>query len=314
VEIDRRLCARFKAHKIAEREEIAAVLEAGADLRDMRGMRLRPLSNRSISMFCGLLGQILEQAVADELIMANPARGQHMKLASKKPVRTFLELDELADLLDTASALDGGESATTARVRELERSGKRPPSIAEGLGIAVSTVYYHLGKPTRPVGGARRAVVAGLGYAGLRVSELCDLERRSLRLHVGRLDVEDAKTPTGIREVDLTPVLRDELVAHRAWMASAGFDVSPRARVPVRRRWPAQPQQRASDAAGPSRANERASRGSRTKSAAARHAPHPAPDVYLDLAACLGRGRRVRDEPGGPCRRRARRCGSIRSC
>ena len=35
----------------------------------------------------------------------------------------------------------------------------------------------------------------------------------------------------GIREVDLTPVLRDELVAHRAWMASAGFDVSPRARV-----------------------------------------------------------------------------------
>jgi len=35
----------------------------------------------------------------------------------------------------------------------------------------------------------------------------------------------------GIREVDLTPVLRDALVAHRAWMASAGFDVSPRARV-----------------------------------------------------------------------------------
>jgi integrase len=56
-------------------------------------------------------------------------------------------------------------------------------------------------------------------------------QRRSLRLHVGRLDVEDAKTPTGIREVDLTPVLRDELVAHRAWMASAGFDVSPRVRV-----------------------------------------------------------------------------------
>ena len=116
-------------------------------------------------------------------------------------------------------------------MRGLKGSGKPPPQIAEELGIAVSTVYYHLGKPARPVGGARRAVVAGLGYAGLRISELCALERRSLRLHVGRLDVEDAKTPTGIREVDLTPVLRDELVVHRAWMASAGFDVAARARV-----------------------------------------------------------------------------------
>ena len=115
-------------------------------------------------------------------------------------------------------------------MRGLKGSGKPPPQIAEELGIAVSTIYYHLGKPARPVGGARRAVVAGLGYAGLRISELCALERRSLRLHVGRLDVEDAKTPTGIREVDLTPVLRDELVVHRAWMASAGFDVAaPRA-------------------------------------------------------------------------------------
>jgi DNA-binding CsgD family transcriptional regulator len=175
VGIDRRPCARFRAHKIAERDEIAAALHAGADLRDMRGMRLRPLSNRSISMFCGLLGQILEHAVADELIAANPARGQHMKLASTKPARTFLELDELADLLDTASALDAGESATTARVRELSGSGNRPPMIAKELGIAVSTVYYHLGKLARRVGGARRAVVAGLGYAGLRTSELCAL-------------------------------------------------------------------------------------------------------------------------------------------
>ncbi|MFL5976822.1 MAG: hypothetical protein ACJ76G_17025 [Solirubrobacterales bacterium] len=63
IDIDQRLCARFKAHKIAEREELAAAVEAGADLRDERGMRVRPLSNRSITMFCRLLGQILEQAV-----------------------------------------------------------------------------------------------------------------------------------------------------------------------------------------------------------------------------------------------------------
>ena len=35
------------------------------------------------------------------------------------------------------------------------------------------------------------------------------------------MDVEDAKTPTGIREVDLTPTLVQELNAHRAWMERA---------------------------------------------------------------------------------------------
>ena len=141
------------------------------------------------------------ELAADGFVAA--AYRHRMSRAGQPQLHTFLELDELADLLDTASALDGGESATTARVRELNASGKRPPQIAEELGIAVSTVYYQLGKPARRVGGVRRAEVAGLGYAGLRFSELCAIGRRSLRLHVGRLNVEDAKTPTGIREVDL---------------------------------------------------------------------------------------------------------------
>ena len=117
------------------------------------------------------------ELAADGFVAA--AYRHRMSRAGQPQLHTFLELDELADLLDTASALDGGESATTARVRELNASGKRPPQIAEELAIAVSTVYYHLGKPARRVGGARRAVVAGLGYAGLRISELCALERRS---------------------------------------------------------------------------------------------------------------------------------------
>ena len=55
-------------------------------------------------MFIRLLGQILDQAVEDELIAANPARGKHMRLAVEKPVRTFLEIDELADLRNFLSA------------------------------------------------------------------------------------------------------------------------------------------------------------------------------------------------------------------
>jgi integrase len=154
-----------------------------------------------------------------------------MKLASPRPARTFLELDELADLLDAASAMDRGESDKTQQVRALADSGKKPADIAAALEIAVPTVYYHLAKAQPCAGRPRRAVVSTLGYAGLRIGELCDLRRRSLRLHVGRFDVEDAKTPTGVREVDLTPVLRDELVAHRAWMVGEGMDVSPDALV-----------------------------------------------------------------------------------
>jgi hypothetical protein len=45
------------------------------------------------------------------------------------------------------------------------------------------------------------------------------------------MDVEDAKTPTGIREVDLTPRLVHEMTAHRAWMERAGHDVSSNAHV-----------------------------------------------------------------------------------
>ncbi|MFL5904301.1 MAG: tyrosine-type recombinase/integrase [Solirubrobacteraceae bacterium] len=60
---------------------------------------------------------------------------------------------------------------------------------------------------------------------------LCNLRRRALRLHVSRMDVQDATTPTGIREVDLTPTLIEELKAHRAWMERAGHDLAADAHV-----------------------------------------------------------------------------------
>jgi hypothetical protein len=157
IEIDQRLCARFKAHKIAEREELAAAVEAGADLRDERGMRVRPLSNRSITMFCRLLGQILEQAVTDGLIESNQGRGKHMKLASPRPARTFLELDELADLLDAGSAMDRGESDKTQQVRALADSGKKPADIAAAFGDRCSDGLL----PPRQGSAMRRAAPSG---------------------------------------------------------------------------------------------------------------------------------------------------------
>ena len=66
-EIDVELVDRYRAHKLAEREEIREALAAGADLRDEHGNRIRPLSNRSINMTLTLLGAILETAVESSI-------------------------------------------------------------------------------------------------------------------------------------------------------------------------------------------------------------------------------------------------------
>lgn len=74
-------------------------------------------------------------------------------------------------------------------------------------------------------GERHRALIATMTLAGLRVSELSALRWRDVDLASGRLHVEDSKTDAGRRTVDLSPDLRDELLAHKA---KAG-DVSPAA-------------------------------------------------------------------------------------
>jgi integrase len=53
-------------------------------------------------------------------------------------------------------------------------------------------------------------------FAGLRVGELCDLCWRDVDLTAGRITVRASKTDAGVRQIDLLPVLRDELLALKA--------------------------------------------------------------------------------------------------
>jgi integrase len=53
-------------------------------------------------------------------------------------------------------------------------------------------------------------------FAGLRISELISLRWRSVDLARGRLTVESSKTDAGLRSIDLSPSLLDELKLHRA--------------------------------------------------------------------------------------------------
>jgi integrase len=175
-EVDIELVDRYRAHKLAEREEIREALSAGADLRDEHGNRIRPLSNRSINMTLTLLGAILETAVEYKHLASNPARGRRRRVPSADVEQTFLEADQAMLVLDAAGELD----------REA--------------------------RADRKIG--RRAMMALLVCAGVRVSELGGASREHVDLGNRKLYVSDAKTPSGVRKVDLTPRMVDELVAY----------------------------------------------------------------------------------------------------
>lgn len=240
-EIDGDVCQAFKAAKLREAGEIREALAAGAVLRDQRGRGVQPLGPSSVRKLIDCLASILDEAVEDGYIDRNPARSRRMRIRVPKPRRTFLEMDELVALMDAAAQLDAPPPApdserlqgTAARVVEQLEAGRRPMEIAETLGLARSTVSYHLRRlgteaPQPYVG--RRAVIATLGWAGLRASELCDLRMRDVRLHEqrgGRLHVLDAKTEAGVREVQLSPDLARELAEHVKRLAAAGMSTAP---------------------------------------------------------------------------------------
>ncbi len=250
-EIDRPLCVAFKAHKVRVAAELRAAIAAGADIRDRRNQRRRPLGASSIHDLIKLLAMILDEAVEDEIIDRNPARGKRMRVRVPKPKRSFLELDELAALLDAASAQDALPSfpaailagdGTQAKVARRAAAGHRPSDIATELGITKATVSFHLkrlGAPA-PIGYlGRRPVVEILARSGVRASELCDLRIRDVRLHDpngARFHIRDAKTDAGIREVQMTPDLVQALVEHLDRLRRAGQPTDPDAfLVPNRR-------------------------------------------------------------------------------
>ncbi|MEO5577277.1 MAG: tyrosine-type recombinase/integrase [Gaiellaceae bacterium] len=64
--------------------------------------------------------------------------------------------------------------------------------------------------------GEHRALLATMMLAGLRVGEACGLRWRNVDLARGRLRVVESKTDAGVRVVETSPDLRDDLLAHKA--------------------------------------------------------------------------------------------------
>lgn len=68
--------------------------------------------------------------------------------------------------------------------------------------------------------GRGRPLLATLAGAGLRIQEALDLERQNVNLARGTLAIDSSKTEAGVRVVDLTPALRDELAL---WLDRSPF-------------------------------------------------------------------------------------------
>jgi integrase len=139
-----------------------------------------PISPRSINMTLTLMAAILEGAVERELISRNPAKGKSRRAREREPKRSYLDTAaQIAALLDAAGELDRGARQDRRHVQ-------------------------------------RRAIIATLTFAGLRIGELCALRWRDVDLAGSWLHVTDAKTDAGVRRVKLRGALRDELLAARS--------------------------------------------------------------------------------------------------
>jgi integrase len=246
-DIDDDLCAAFRKHKIQEAHELKEALDAGADLRDERNRKIKPLGPASIQGLITLLAEILQEAFEDKWIPANPARGKRLKLHVPKPKRTFLEMDELAVIEDAAAEQDpdlarfalaaqaapAGSTAGAVALRLSE--GKRQNLIASELGMCPGTIHFHvrnLGAMRVGVYVGRKALVCTLGRSGVRNSECSAIQIGHLRihdLHNARVDIPDSKTETGIRNVEISPYLAEVLIEHIDRLSKAGFDTGPTA-------------------------------------------------------------------------------------
>ncbi len=191
-----------------------------------------------------LLGQILAQAAKDKVREDNPARDPELKIRVPKPARTFLEIDQLVVLLDAAHQLQTAprtskrakvtrEQAAEIRARlgqgETQLALRREYGLSAGSMsmLAQGKTYSDAARSDR-IGW--RAVCAMLGYAGPRIAETLDILERDVRLHdpnAARLWIADSKTPAGVRHVEITPSLRDELLSHRADKVRHGYPTHP---------------------------------------------------------------------------------------
>jgi integrase len=211
---------RYVEAKQLASEEVRQAARRGVTLGDASGRRKRPLANSTINASVELLIKILDEAVRRKWLVVNPAREKGLRLKEQRPRGNVLEIDELEDLLAAADEIDQTVTPKVlergAAARALREEGVPWKEIGRRLGVAEATASYYAQQHARRRISARRTIIACLAGAGLRNTELCRIDIRDVDFAHGDINVADAKTEAGVRKVDLSPMLRDELLAWRA--------------------------------------------------------------------------------------------------
>lgn len=176
----------YRKFKVEQAKERRRALERDKPLTDHDGHVLRPLSHAAINKTIDVLQAILELAVEYGHITTNPASGKRRRLKIPARPRVYLDTaEQIQALLDAAQHLDNR-------------------NVTQTFG--------------------RRALIATLILAGPRAHEACDLTWRDVDLAHARINIRSSKTAAGLREIPLLPLLRTELIAHKARTPYAGLD------------------------------------------------------------------------------------------
>lgn len=222
----------YVRHKLAERAEIVSRLAAGERLVDDRNQPIKPLLNSTINKTLKVLSEILKVAREYGLIQTNPAAGKARRLKVIKRRQTWLMPDQALDMIDAAERIDRKNKPETRekaeRLQALRAGGMMLKQAAHQLGLRPPTANYLAGlKLTAREVSVRRAIIATLLLAGLRVTELCALQWQDIDFVNRRINLPGTKTGAADRWIKITDFLLVEL---QRWRHDAP-DTSPEALV-----------------------------------------------------------------------------------
>lgn len=219
---------RWRDRLRKESEHLKLAKENGVTLLDRRGKPKRAFGPQTINEAIRLLGQILDRAVESEHYMLdrNPAKGRsglRVKTPAKPP-RNHLEADEVLSLIQAADLVDQGVTPTSlknARIaRGLRGQGKTWAEVGMLMGCAEPTAIYRSRvKPNLNAARRRRAMIVVLSLTGTRSGEHTELIWNRMDHTHGRIVVDDAKTAAGIREIHMSPFVREEVALYAASLA-----------------------------------------------------------------------------------------------
>ena len=230
--IDTRLADEFVDQMLREREAIAEAAAIGQPLTETYldahtgrhlERRRRSLTNGSINKVLAAVRMVLKEAVRQRLIGHNPLDDRECFLREESKPRSFLEVPQALALLEAARALERDQRGLNWEdVEAIRRSPESAVRLARRYNVSDTLVRkirrdeLWRERPRRRRNDIPRLpLVATLALAGLRISELIQLDGRHLDFARRLVHVPRVKTDASERSVPMLPSLHEILLEHK---------------------------------------------------------------------------------------------------